>query len=64
MSLVDGGGIYFLFGAWFSCGSQVSSKSISFPRSAIGSEIVLHLAGPFAPPKVSLSEMRMYNVAF
>ena len=64
MSWVDGGGIESWFGAWFSRGSQVSSKSNAFTRSAIGSEIVLHLAGPFDPPKVSLIEMITYNVPF
>ena len=64
MSWVDGGCIKSWFGDWVSCGYQVLSKSSAFPRSAIGSEIVLHSSGPFAPPKVSLSEMRRYNVPF
>ena len=64
MSWVDGGGIESWFGAWVSRGSQVSSKSCAFPRSAIGLTIVLYLAGPFAPLKGSLSEMMMYNVSF
>ena len=64
MSWVDGRGIESWFGAWVSRGSQVSSKSSAFPRYAIVSAIVLHLAGSFAPPKVSLSEMRTYNVPF
>ena len=58
MSWVDGRGIEYWFGSWVSCGSQVSSESRSFPGSAIGSEIVLRSAGQFAPPKVSLSDMR------
>ena len=56
-SRVDSGGIESWFGAWVSRGHQVSSKSSAFLRSEIGSTIVLHLAGLFAPPKVSLSEM-------
>ena len=51
------GGVKSWFGAWISHGFQVSSKSSAFQRSAIGLAIVLHLAGPFAPPIVSLSEM-------
>ena len=62
MSLVDGGGIKSWFGVWVSCASQVLSKSRAFLRSVNGLEIVLHLAGLFAPPKVSLSDMRTYNV--
>ena len=40
------------------------SKSNAFPRSAIASAILLHLDGTFAPTKVSLIEMRTYNVPF
>ena len=58
MSWVDGEGIESWFEAWVYRGFQVSSKSSAFWRSAIGSEIVLHLSGPFAPPKVRLIEMR------
>ena len=47
-----------------SCGSQVLSKISAFLRSMIGSAIVLHSSGLFAPPKVILSEMRVYNVPF
>ena len=64
MPWVDGGGIKSWFGDWFYCGSQVSSKSSAFPRSAIGSAIVVHLDGPFAPPKVIIIETRTYNVTF
>ena len=64
MTWVDGGGIESWFRAWISCGYQVSSKSRAFLRSVIGLAIVPHSAGPFAPPKVSLSDMRMYNVPF
>ena len=64
ISWVDGGGIESWFGDWISCGSQVLSKSSEFLRSVIGSAIVIHLDGPFAPPKVSLSEMRTYNLTF
>ena len=60
----DGGGIKSWFGAWVYCGSQVSSNSRAFPRSAIGSEIVIHSAGKFAPPKLSLIDMRTYNFPF
>ena len=63
-SIVDGGGIEYWFGDWFSRVSQVSSKIGAFLRSAIGSAILIHSYGPFAPPKVSLSEMRKYNVPF
>ena len=62
ISWVDGGGIESWFGVWFSCASQVLSKSRAFPRFVIGLEIVLHLAGLFAPPKVILSDMSTYNV--
>ena len=61
MSWVDGGGIKSCFAAWVSRDSQVSSKSRAFLRSAIDSEIVLHLDGPFDPPKVSHSALRTYN---
>ena len=61
-SRVDGGGINSWFGAWVSCGYQVLSHIGVFPRSAIVSAFVLNLAGPFAPPNVSLSDMRWYNV--
>ena len=54
MSWVDGGGIESWFGDWFSFGSQLFSKNSLFPRSAIGLAIVIHLAGPFDPLKVSL----------
>ena len=64
MYWVDGGGVYAWFGAWVYCGSQVLSKSRASPRSDIGLEIVLHLVGPLSPTKVSLSDMRTYNVPF
>ena len=62
MSWFDGGGGYSFFGALVSCGYQVLSHIGVFPRSAIVSAFVLNLAGPFAPPNVSLSDMRWYNV--
>ena len=58
MSWVDGGGIEYWFGAWVSRDSQVLSKCSAFPRSSIDLAIALHLAGPFAPPKASLSDTR------
>ena len=58
MSWIDCGGINSWFGCWFSFVSQVSSKSRAFMRSAIGSAIVHHLDGLFAPPKVSFSDMK------
>ena len=61
---VYGGGIEYWFKAWVSCGSQVFSKSSAFTRSAICSAIVIHLTGLFSPPKVSLSDMSMYNIPF
>ena len=61
---VDNGVIESWFGAWVSRGSQVSSNSRAFPRSAIGLAIVLHLDGPFAPTKGSFSDMRTNNVPF
>ena len=63
-SRVYGGGIESWFGDLVSRGYQVLYKSSLFPRSEIGSAIVLHLAGPFAPLKVILSEMRTYNFPF
>ena len=63
-SRVDGRGIDSWFGDWVYRGSQVSSNSSAFSRSEIGLVIVLHLSGPFAPPKVSLIDMRTYNVPF
>ena len=62
--LVYGRGIKSCFGALVSCGFQVSSNSSAFPRSEIGLAIVLYLDSLFTPPKVSLSEMRTYNVPF
>ena len=62
MSWVDDRGVESFFGAWVSCSSQVPSNSRAFSKSSIGSEIVLHSAGPFAPPKVSLSDISTYNV--
>ena len=64
VSWVDGRGIKSWFGDWVSRGSQVSSKSSTFLRSEVGSVILLHLGGTFTQPKVSLSEMRMYNGPF
>ena len=64
ISWVDGYWIESWFGDWVPCGSQVSSNNRAFPRSEIGSAIVLHLAGAFDPPKVSLSAMRAYNFLF
>ena len=58
------GGGESLFGYWVSCGYQVSSKRRAFLRSAIGLAIVLYLAGIFTPQKVSLINMRTYNVPF
>ena len=63
-SWVDGVGIESWFGAWFSRGFQFPSDNSAFLRSEIGLAVVLHSDGPFAPPKVSLSEMRTYNVPF
>ena len=57
-------GIYYWFGAWVSCVSQVLYNSRAFPGSAIGSAIVIRSDGPFAPLKVSLSDMRTYNFPF
>ena len=64
MPWLDGRWIKSWFGAWVSCGSQVSSKSRAFLMSAIGSAILLHSADPFASPKASLSNRRTYNVPF
>ena len=64
MSWVDGGGIESCFWDWVSRGYQVSSKSRAFPRSAIGLVIVMHSSVLLAPPKVSLSDMKIYNVPF
>ena len=41
--------------------AYVQVFSSAFPRSTIGLSIVLHLDGPFAPPKVSISDMRTHN---
>ena len=64
LSRVDGGGIESCFGGWFYLSYQLLSNSSEFLRSAIGLVIVFHLAGPFTPQKLSLSEMRTYNVLF
>ena len=64
LSRVDAGVIESWFGSWVSRGSQVSSKSSAFLSSSIGSLIVLHLVGPFAPLKLSLSEMTSDNAPF
>ena len=64
MSCVDGKGIESWFGGWFYCGSQVYSNSSVFPWHEIGSAIVIYSPGTFDPPKVSLSDIRTYNVPF
>ena len=62
MSWVDVGGFESWFGDWVSRGYPLSSNSRAFLRYANDSAILLHLAGPFAPPKVIISDMRTYNV--
>ena len=51
-------------GLWFLVVPNCHPRVLRFRVLQIGSVIVLYFSGPFAPPKLSLSEMSMYNFPF